>query len=85
MNSTRNKAFYLKIIELFDTQEDFANFVNVSPAYVSLVLHYRRRLTPEKREEWRMALNGFDQFDLNRDAPPASESGPPPGQPPGQQ
>jgi len=51
-----NKKLKIKIIEVFDTQADFAQAISERESVVSRVVRGRRILGADKREKWATAL-----------------------------
>lgn len=52
----RNRKLRLKIIEVFDSQANFAQAARIHEPLVSRIVLGREKLSPEKQEQWASIL-----------------------------
>ena len=53
----KNKKLRLKIIERFDNQANFAQFLGTDESRISRILQGRKKLRPDESENWKKVLN----------------------------
>ena len=51
-----NKALKMRIIEIFDTQADFAQALGMDESFISRVIRGRRTLDPADQNRWAKVL-----------------------------
>ena len=52
-----NKALKLRIVEKFDSQANFAQFLGIDESYLSRVIRGRKSISKERKEHWAEVLN----------------------------
>jgi hypothetical protein len=75
MREIVNRELRLKILELYDTQNNFAKILGVSDSLVSAVIRRGWRLNDDQYKEWVEKLGGFE-FNNQDPAPESHDHGP---------